>query len=503
MPLSTPFSHQSPLCYWSECSDNKAIATPVPIQATAQTTTQKTKLNSCALECSDGRYSWSELARYVASVRQQLSSIGLGDNDVLMLVTAHSSLQSLIVYLAALEAGIVVSIVPLLPESELIKRQALLGCTHCYLCPSVESQLADSIDAIYLDFTVFDLASRDCEPSHSYFSASNIASLIFTSGSTGDPKAVAHSATNHLASAIGLQQQFSFDASSTWLLSLPLFHVSGLAIVWRWLLSGCCLRLKEGKGLNLQGVTHTSMVPTQLQQVLQQIERGALPTPLTLQRVLLGGAIIPHQLANAAREYGIDTWAGYGLTEMASTVTAKRVDETDSAGQVLGKRAIKIDHQTILVAGETLAVGYWQKGRLSPLPMCDGWFDTKDLGRWQNDELVIMGRADNLFISGGENIHCEEIERVLIKHPSIMQAFIVPVVDSTFGHRPVALLALSQGTINGALKQELNELCLSFLQKFKCPIAYLPIPSTLLNQGIKVSRAKLKNWLSEQQIEHF
>ncbi|GAD88529.1 2-succinylbenzoate--CoA ligase [Vibrio halioticoli NBRC 102217] len=497
MPLNTPFSHQSPLCYWSECSDNKAIAT------STSTPTLTTAVNGCALECNDGRYSWSELTSYVTSVRQQLLAMGLGDNDVLMLVTAHSSLQSIIVYLAALEAGIVVSIVPLLPKSELVKRQALLGCSYCYLCPSVEPELTGSIDTIYLEFTTSDYSSEDCSSSHSHFSVSNIASLIFTSGSTGDPKAVAHSVTNHLASAIGLQQQFSFDASSTWLLSLPLFHVSGLAIVWRWLLCGCCLRLKQGKGLNLQGVSHTSMVPTQLQHALQQIEEGTLQTPLTLQRVLLGGAIIPHSLANAARKYGIDTWAGYGLTEMASTVTAKRVDEADSAGQVLAKRAIKIDNQTILVAGETLAVGYWQKGILSPLAMHDGWFDTKDLGRWQNDELVIMGRADNLFISGGENIHCEEIERVLIKHSSIMQAFIVPVVDPTFGHRPVALLALSQGALNGELKRELNELCLSHLQKFKCPIDYLPIPSTLLNQGIKVSRSKLKNWLSEQHIERF
>ncbi|GAD80332.1 o-succinylbenzoate--CoA ligase [Vibrio ezurae] len=476
MSLNTLFSHQSPLCYWSKCSDNKASLAP--------------QANDIALLCRVGRYSWSELASRVAAVRQQLLEQGLASSDVLMLVTAHSSLQSLLVYLAALEEGIVVSIVPLLPEPELIKRQQILGGSYCYLCPTIDSRLLPLMNSVQVDFSV----GGDVTSSDSNFSLSHIASLIFTSGSTGDPKAVAHTVNNHLASAMGLQDSFHFDATSTWLLSLPLFHVSGLAIVWRWLLSGCCLRLKEGQGLDLHGVSHTSMVPTQLQRALQQ------QTPLTLQRVLLGGAIIPHQLAHAARERGIDTWAGYGLTEMASTVTAKRVDETDSAGRVLTKRAIKLEEQRIFVAGDTLAVGYWKNGSLSPLPLQNGWFDTQDLGDWQNDELVIVGRADNLFISGGENIHCEEIERVLMKHQSVAQAFIMPIADHEFGHRPIALLSLSQETLTSELKQQLNELCLAHLQKFKCPINYLPIPSHLLNQGIKVSRAKLKAWLSDTNL---
>ncbi|CAM3132496.1 o-succinylbenzoate--CoA ligase [Vibrio rarus] len=453
------------------------------------------KPNAIALKCAEGSYCWSELFNQVASVQKQLLSQGINAGDVLMLITAHSSLHSLLVYLAALEEGIVVAFIPPLSHSELLKRQGILQSAACYTCPSLDPSYTTQLHSIEIDFT---LPVSTLLPATSYTRFfTHIASLIFTSGSTGEPKAVAHSASNHLASAIGLQKGFKFGHDSHWLLSLPLFHVSGLAIVWRWLLSGCCLSLKQGKSLNLQGISHTSMVPTQLLRVLQTEQAPRL----TLERVLLGGAIIPQQLAHLAQARGIDTWAGYGLTEMASTVSAKRVNELDSAGSALEYRQIKLQQQHIFVRGDTLALGYWKQGKVQPLTLSDGWFDTKDLGRWQNDELVIIGRADNQFISGGENIHCEEIERVLLEHSQVEQAFIVPIPDETFGHRPVALLTLSDNTLSLKLQVQLQHLSLSKLQKFKCPIAYYQIPEHLLNKGIKISRAQLHSWLSQKMLQ--
>ncbi|WP_082957072.1 MULTISPECIES: o-succinylbenzoate--CoA ligase [unclassified Vibrio] len=489
-------SHLSLLDYWKAQSSK------------AQAEYASNRSLSVALEHANHHYTWDDLSQYVASVQQQFTAASLGCNDVLMLVTAHSSFQSLMVYLAALEAGVVVAIVPPLPKQDLTKRQQVLGCSFYYQCPTVNDDLSyltgglvltlDELKSPQLKFPELQLSSSPTKFDQSNLNqaglnTSNIASLIFTSGSTGEPKAVAHTVNNHLASAIGLQKSFNFDAHSTWLLSLPLFHVSGLAIVWRWLVSGCCLRLKQGSGLNLQGVTHTSMVPTQLFRVLEKNE------PITLEKVLLGGGVIPHQLAQLAKEQGVDTWAGYGLTEMASTVTAKAVDHLDSAGKVLLHRDLKLQGQRILVGGETLAVGYWREGKLNPLSLIDDhWFDTKDLGRFSDDELVILGRADNLFISGGENIHCEEIERILISHQEVQQAFIVPIDDPEFGQRPVALLALNDVPLSESLQLQLTNLCRSSLQKFKCPIGYYRIPQSLLNQGIKVSRLKLKQWLSQQ-----
>lgn len=94
--------------------------------------------------------------------------------------------------------------------------------------------------------------------------------MTLTSGSTGLPKAAVHSANAHLASAAGVLALMPFAAGDDWLLSLPLFHVSGQGIVWRWLLAGARLTVRDKQPLAqmLHGCTHASLVPTQLWRLL-------------------------------------------------------------------------------------------------------------------------------------------------------------------------------------------------------------------------------------------
>ncbi|MGL5250645.1 MAG: AMP-binding protein, partial [Enterovibrio sp.] len=106
------------------------------------------------------------------------------------------------------------------------------------------------------------------------FCAKQVLTLTHTSGSSGAPKIVAHAMQQHLASAAGLLQRLAFGQDDCWLLSLPLFHISGLAILWRWLSVGATLKLADCSGANLltalDGATHASLVPTQLQTLLDQ-----------------------------------------------------------------------------------------------------------------------------------------------------------------------------------------------------------------------------------------
>ncbi|SON49960.1 o-succinylbenzoate--CoA ligase [Vibrio tapetis] len=441
-----------------------------------------------ALKTRSSDVTWSELSVLVGKIALQLKAEGVNRNDVVAAVGKNCP-DLLFLYMACLEIGAIMS--PISPDPWSVlegKFQTLVP-----KCVWWQYQAESACDLPRFSWTVDSLASASnvCIEPFNALSSHQLVSLIFTSGSSGKPKAVAHNASQHIASAKGLLSKFEFEPTDSWLLSLPMYHVSGLAIIWRWLVVGATLVMPSDKGISydLTQVTHASLVAVQLQRALED------NLTLRLKRVLLGGSHVCNSLCQKAQARGVDTWLGYGMTEAASTVTAKRTDELANAGSVLPNRQLKLVGDRIYIAGETLAVGYYQQGNVISLIEQDGWFDTKDLGQWQaNNQLKIIGRADNQFISGGENIHCEEIEAVLNALPQIQQSYVVPMVDAEFGHRPVAVL-IADRLLN---KGDYEAFIASKLTKFKWPIAYYLMPTELLGSGIKVSRQSIKQWLLQQ-----
>lgn len=339
------------------------------------------------------------------------------------------------------------------------------------------------------------------------FDANAPLTITLTSGSTGIPKAVVHCAQNHLASATGLFSYLPFNANDTWLLSLPLFHISGLAIVWRWLAKGAQLKISNCQGellyQALQNVTHASLVPTQLQMLLKK------PRPADLHSLLLGGAAIASSLSEQAQKHGFDCWCGYGMTEMASTICVKKTNGVDSVGSVLPFRQLSLSLQgEVLVQGQTLALGYLLSGKIIPFELKNGWFATKDLGRLLfnkkqkkelilgakpvNIELQLLGRIDNMFICGGENVQPELVESVLSGYAGISQLYILPIDDEKWGQVPVALIDKPIDT-NAFLSWAKAQ-----LPAYQCPKKVFILPHELLKTSVKLSRAKLKAWLHLQ-----
>src|SRR5699024_405924 len=224
--------------------------------------------------------------------------------------------------------------------------------------------------------------------------------FTLTSGSTGLPKAVVHTLSQHLASAEGISPLLQIDENSEWLLALPLFHVSGQGIVWRWLQNGCCLRcVGDNIYQNLLQVTHSALVPTQLQHFLYFLQENKISS-FRLSHILLGGAHIPVALTQQAIRAGIHCYSGYGMTEAASTVFAKKSDASAGVGYLLPLREYRLVDGEIWVRGQTLALGYWQKnGEIKTLLNQEGWFATRDKGYQATNtkELFIQGRIDNMF----------------------------------------------------------------------------------------------------------
>ncbi len=326
--------------------------------------------------------------------------------------------------------------------------------------------------------------------------ASQPATIVFTSGSTGEPKAALHSMGNHVANAAGSNQNIRLAAGDRWLLSLPLFHVGGVAILFRCLRAGATMVMPAaGSGLAelvaRHRISHVSMVATQLLRLLHDPGAGAAAH---LRAVLLGGSAIPPNLVAEAHARGLPVHTSYGMTEMASQVTTTApgasLSELSTSGRLLPHRELKIaTGGEILVRGETLFLGYLRDDSIDPARDADGWFHTRDLGEIDARGLLrVLGRSDNQFISGGENIQPEQIERVLGEHPQIDEAIVVPVPDREWGQRPVAFI---RGVTKPPPAAEIEAWLGERLPRYMVPVAFLPWPTEETSAQMKPDRIAL------------
>ncbi|WP_199636218.1 o-succinylbenzoate--CoA ligase [Serratia sp. PAMC26656] len=427
---------------------------------------------------------WQVLQRQVDELAANFQHQGVEPGCGVALC-GKNSYPLLLAYLALLQCG--ARLLPLNPALPVSLLETLL--------PELDMAFVFSPDPLpALPAALIPLTPPSTEPRRLTLPAwdpQRLATLTLTSGSSGMPKAAAHNCAGHLASAEGVLRLMDFQPQDRWLLSLPLFHVSGQGILWRWLAAGATLVVRDMFPLAdaLAGCTHASLVPTQLWRLLAQPLDD-----LSLKEVLLGGAMIPVSLTEQAEAAGIRCWCGYGLTELASTVCAKRADTRPGVGLPLAGREIRLVDEEVWIRAQSLALGYWHCGALQPLADEQGWFHTRDRGEMAQGELRIIGRLDNLFFSGGEGVQPEDIERVLTAHPQITQVFVVPVEDAEFGQRPVAVID-SKGVLS---LDELLTWSQGKLANFQRPTALFALPDELKAGGIKISRRLLQQWLAEQ-----
>ncbi|AIV30744.1 O-succinylbenzoic acid--CoA ligase [Enterobacter cloacae] len=431
-----------------------------------------------ALRLNDEVLSWQQLCTRIDNLAAGFHQQGVEAGDGVLLL-AHNHPQTLLAWLALLQCG--ARILPVNPQLPHPLLEVLL--------PQMTLRFALVLDGHYDGLAALSMHA----PSGEYrvaWQPERLASMTLTSGSTGLPKAAVHTCGAHLASAEGVLALMPYGDDDDWLLSLPLFHVSGQGILWRWLQAGARLTVREKQPLEqaLQGCTHASLVPTQLWRLLNTHQR------IALKAVLLGGAAIPVELTQQARAQGISTFCGYGLTEFASTVCAKEADGEPDVGSALPGREVQVVNGEVWIKAQSMASGYWRDGALLPLTNSEGWFATRDRGELHDGRLTILGRMDNLFFSGGEGIQPESLERIIATHPHISQVFIVPLNDAEFGQRPVAVVECEPGTDITRLPEWVQ----GKLARFEQPVHWLVLPAELKNGGIKISRQALKQWVNAQ-----
>lgn len=409
------------------------------------------------------------VARMASAIRQ-LNADAIG-------ICLPNSREHIAIILACLRARVLACLLsPRLPRIDILKKM-------------------DSVGAPIVVTRRTDLAGQQVHPDQIEGSAANdsradadtnaLATIIFTSGSSGQPKAAGHRLCQHMASAENVVRRFKLGSDDRWLLTLPLYHVSGLSVVFRCAIGRATIALSEKPlydALMECRATHVSLVGAQLQKLLESAQ--SRPVPPNLKAMIVGGGPVSGAALELARDLGWPVCTTYGLTEMGSMVTVSDPGrDLETAGTLIPGHAMSFTSKgAILLRGDALFSGYLEAGTLKRPVDSEGWFHTRDLGRLDaKGRLIVTGRMDNMFISGGENISPEIIERALTALPGIEDAIVVPRDDATYGARPVAFVkgAIDEAAVLDQLAQVLPK---PMIPKILCWPAETP------HTGIKVSR---------------
>jgi O-succinylbenzoic acid--CoA ligase len=343
-------------------------------------------------------------------------------------------------------------------------------------------------------------------------------SVIFTSGTSGVPSPVVLTAGNLEASARANAERLGHVPEDRWLSCLPLHHVGGLSIPIRSAIFAACAELHRGfdaqavaDAIAAGHVTLVSLVPTTLSRVLDALSDRAVP--VTLRAVLLGGAAAPAGLLRRALDLRLPVAPTYGLTEAASQVaTAAPGDPVVAEGKVgrpVGSTRVRVvkadgtearagESGEVQVKGPTVSPGRLSPdGVLEPLAP-SGWLRTGDLGSIDaSGNLLVLGRRDDVIVSGGENVSPEEVEAVLLDHPAIAEAGVAGLPDEEWG-QVVAAWIVPRGA--PPTLAEIREACRARLSRAKLPRRLFVVDALPRTAIGKLRRSRLRDAVARSEI---
>ncbi len=334
--------------------------------------------------------------------------------------------------------------------------------------------------------------------------------VMFTSGTTGRAKPARISGGNLAGSARAFNSILAGGNKVLWQVCLPLYHIGGLQMVVRSLLSGTpfiLYRKFEAPRVLADAqrfhATHISVVDKTLRDLLAWAAKGVHGGNRTLQSyqcILLGGAAPNPNTLAAARKVKAPVVVSYGMTETSSLVSFCPLEEFDGRMLYLlpGYDACVIDSDDygrgeLGVRGPGVFEGYI--GQQRPVT-ADGYFLTGDTGEVKGRALCIEERTDDMFVSGGENIYPEEIRRKLLEIPGVTDAYVYGAKDETWGRRPVAMVEMADSHVTTGNARALSRKILAEAQG-KLARIYQPdrlfVMDAFPRHGIgKIDRAELQ-----------
>jgi len=477
--------------------------------------------------CGEQRFTYAQFAERAARLAGALMAAGAksGDRIAFLSTNCHRLLEA---YYGVLEAGCV--LVPLnvrLGPQELAFVLNDAGARFLFVesgfLPLVESfrATARSIETSFLldgQPAVGWLASKNYDhvlsvspPFQCDFTQvdeDSVAELFYTSGSSDRPKGVMLTHRNvylHALSVIAAGQTSpstlgEMSCKAAFLHTIPLFHANGWGIAHTMTVVGGTHVMihhfnpaEVFRLIERERVTSCAVVPTMATAMVNSPARAKYDLS-SLQIINIGGAASSPTLVKEVEEkLGCICSSGYGLTETCPTLAKspmksdlplereRRYARQAMTGfaipgvelRVVGPDGRDVPHDgtvigEIVARGDGVMEGYWRQEEATAAAMEDGWFHTGDVATVDRyNYLQIVDRKKEIIVSGGENISSLEVEKVLLVHPDVYEAVVIPVPHEKWGEVPKAVVALKAGS--QATEHDLLEFCRSRLSHYKCP----------------------------------
>ncbi len=330
----------------------------------------------------------------------------------------------------------------------------------------------------------------------------DVAWFIYTSGTTGFPKGAMLTHKNVTSKFINLLLNGNTASDEISLFNFPLFHIAG-SVALSQLYAGSTVHLIKKfepeqvlSMIEKEKITSTGFAPTMFNFLLRHPAIDKYYTE-SVKRISYGASSMPVELLREGiARFGNVFSQLYGLTESTGTVTSLKPEEhvTDGPEKIVrrlascGKELMNVHARVvnsegddvqpegemgeIILRGDNIMKGYWNKPEATAETIVDGWLYTGDMA-WVDDEgyMFITDRQKDMIISGAENIYPREIEEVIYQHPAVMEVSVIGYPDDTWGESVLAVIKLKDG--GSATEEEIIELCRVNLASYKKPRSVL------------------------------
>ena len=464
----------------------------------------KIALIDAGIDGAPREYTYRELEALICACARGLVRRGLKRGDSVA-IAARNGAQFLALYFAAMRAGFIA-----VPVNHKFPRDTiafvLSDCDAKVVFCDAERQglLPDSVPRVHFEDKAAWEAFVDPGPFETITPEPNEpAMVLYTSGSTGRPKGVLLSHAGHLW-AVRARLKGGPYSGERLIVAAPLFHMNGLGTAKFAYAAHASLVLMPQfdarrylQAIARHRVTWLTSVPTMLAMILNEREELHRTDLSSVKFVRMGSAPASDKLIVKLREAfpGAKISNVYGTSEAGPVMFGPHPDGRAKPDLALGWPLPEVEVRIVGADGQDAQAGVlWIRTpanmiRYLNLPdktqealTPDGWYKSGDLFR--RDEagaFYCEGRADDMFICGGENIFPGEVEQMLERHPEILQACVVPVADEVKGQKPVAFLVRRAGS--QLTEQQVREYALAHAPAYQHPrrvffLGQLPLAGT-------------------------